>query len=226
MAGPRAHDDFGTPQDRKNKEAADKRDKAEKERKTMDALGKAFGLKGQAERQMETPQNEQAFRDKEAQAKAETSIPPGLNPLKYGPNPTPSYDATPENLTKVLGGALTGVLAPGVGIGLGPIVSDALGLGFDNPTGPVPGHDYDKGAPGQEDGGGPGGEAQDDRFNQPVVPVKPPKPPTETPIQDPWLYPEDPDFAAGVDEDGLTDEERRRRGSASLVVLGQGGLAI
>lgn len=194
------------------------------------ALKDAFGPEGQAERQMDTPSNAKAAHDAAAakgtpeQIAASQGLPPGYNPMQYEPNPTPSYEATPSNIAKVAMGAVGAVAMPGIGIGAGPAISDAVGMGFDNPTGPAPGADRMDHAPGQDDNT----EVADDPNGLPIIPKPPAKPPVETPVQDPWLYPEDPDAAAGVDDDPtLTDEERRRRGKGtSIIVLGQGGLAI
>ncbi len=41
-----------------------------------------------------------------------TALPPGLNPLKYESNPTPSYEATPENIAKVVGTIISAVAGP------------------------------------------------------------------------------------------------------------------
>jgi hypothetical protein len=89
-------------------------------------------------------------RDAAARDKTPNALPPGLNPLKYGTNPTPSYEATPSNLAKVVG-SLIGLSGPGmiakVGLSDELGIADELGLpssGFESPTGPTSTGDYDK----------------------------------------------------------------------------------
>lgn len=76
--------------------------------------------------------------------------------------------------------------------------------------------------------GGTGGkELVNDQFGQPTQPNAAPKPAAgPAGLPDIWEYPEEADLAASAPQDGLTDEQRRRRGNTSIVVLGQGGLAI
>lgn len=79
------------------------------------------------------------------------ALPPGLNPLKYTTNPTPSYEATPGNIASLVGSLITG-LGPGsmlarVGLSDELGLSEELGLpssGFESPTGPTTTGDYDK----------------------------------------------------------------------------------
>lgn len=73
-------------------------------------------------------------------------LPPGLNPAKYSPNPTPSYEATPQNIATALATALTvgGTTAPALIGGEITGLTDTLGLGYEKPTGEVGGYDYDK----------------------------------------------------------------------------------
>jgi hypothetical protein len=58
---------------------------------------------------------------------------------RYSQNPTPSYAATPGNITKAISRGI-----PGAGL-LGGAIADITGMrsGYDSPTGPGMGHDYD-----------------------------------------------------------------------------------
>lgn len=71
------------------------------------------------------------------------TLPPALNPIKYSPNPTPSYPATPENITTLITENL-------------PIVGNVIRATktltdeeydplnpYSDPQGPVPGASYD-----------------------------------------------------------------------------------
>jgi hypothetical protein len=48
---------------------------------------------------------------------------------------TPTKPATMQNLAAAIGGTLLGGLMPGIGMGLGPIGMDMMGLGFEGETG-------------------------------------------------------------------------------------------
>lgn len=69
--------------------------------------------------------------------------PQGAYNPRYEQRTVPGYQATPGNMAKLLGGAAMGMAMPGLGIGLGPMMSDMMGFGYDNPTGPTKSFSYD-----------------------------------------------------------------------------------
>jgi hypothetical protein len=200
------------------------------DKKTLDALKEAFGPTGQATRQQDTTANNRASEsysgDKKQVDKTPNDLPPGANPLTQTANPTPSYEMTAENIGKIIAKGI-----PGPGSVAGAIADiaaeaglDPLGLGgFDNPTGQTSTAERIDHAPGADQHGGVGQPAQ----STDILSEKDKAPPaTPVKLPDIWEYPQEADKAASVDPDGLTDEERRRRGNTSIVVLGAGGLAI
>lgn len=212
--------------DRKNAER-DRNFGGKLDAKTKKALKDAFGVSGQASRQLDTTDNtpRSSAVDRGAQIDSNPNdLPMAQSDFTHAPNPTPSYDFTAENLAKLAAGAYPG---PGmIGKVVNEVLGDPLDAGFENPRGPASGTgDRLDSKPGQEDGGG--GVNVDDEFGQPTVPAEAPKPPAgPVGLPDIWEYPDEADLAASAPQDGLTDEERRRRGNTSIVVLGQGGLAI
>lgn len=231
----------------------DSRGSSRMDAKTKKALSDAFGPEGQSERQLDTMSNERAWRDADRDALGMN--PDGtrtidqmlgqalgaLSPVEearpwddpdYKPNEEGQYPSDAnwkadlgEALGMIAGGAL-GV--PGVGtvtgslndlagkpipdVNLGP---DVLGGGSGTKAPPASGSD------------GEPKELVNDSMGQPTQPAAPPKPPAgPVDLPDIWEYPDEADLAASAPQDGLTDEERRRRGNTSIVVLGQGGLAI
>lgn len=75
-------------------------------------------------------------------------LPAGINPLKNTVVNKQSYEATAANIGTLAGGAIVGAALPGP-TALGTVVgeatglTDALGLGFEKPTGVVGSHEYD-----------------------------------------------------------------------------------
>lgn len=69
--------------------------------------------------------------------------PQGAFGPRYSPTVTRQYQATPSNLAKLLGGAAMGLAMPGIGIGLGPMVGDMMGMGYTDFQGYGHGWSYD-----------------------------------------------------------------------------------
>lgn len=205
------------------------RSKDEMDAKTKKALEEAFGAAGQASRQQDTPTNERQYKDVNRDA-TPNDLPPALNPLAYEENPTNTVAATPLNALEMVKRAVglgPGMVATAAGdiarqAGYDPLEGTGLGGGFEGPQGQTTTGERRDHAPGKEDG-----ELVNDQFGQPTQPAAPPKPPAgPVGLPDIWDYPDEADLAASAPQDGLSDEERRRRGNTSIVVLGQGGLAI
>lgn len=197
------------------------------DKKTKAALEAAFGPAAQATRQLDTPDKAKASSAFSGAGSDPTpnDLPPGLSPSQYEEAPTQSFEATPSNLIDV-GLSIAGMVAPGVSAAttIGKALLDgpeSLLDPFDSPTGPTTTGVRKDHAPAQDQ------QTAEDEFGQPTLAVTPSAPPAEVPVPDLWEYPnEETDVKAGVPQDGLSDEERRRRGNTSIVVLGQGGLAI
>lgn len=132
----------GAGQDKKKKEA--ELTTRERNLNALDALSKSGG-----KAQNLDPKTGKSIGDKQGEPSRARGLPPGLNPLKYSPNPTQEYDATLKNIGTLIGGALVGGALPGpalVGGAVGDIsgLTDELGLGFESPQGTVDTGDYDK----------------------------------------------------------------------------------
>lgn len=217
--------------------------------KTKRALEDAFN---DPSRQLDTMSNEKAWRDADRDALGMN--PDGtrsldqmlgqalgaLSPVEEArPWDDPDYKPvdgqypSDANWKADIGEAIGGVIGAATGaIGLGTITggindlldkpipdvnlgADVLGGGSGTKAPPASGSD------------GEPKELINDAQGQPTQPATPPKPPAgPVGLPDIWEYPDEADLAASAPQDGLSDEERRRRGNTSIVVLGQGGLAI
>jgi len=69
--------------------------------------------------------------------------PQGKLSSRYTGYNTPSYEASWGNLAKLGIGSMMGLAAPGIGIGLGPMASDAMGMGYTGYQGTTKGYSYD-----------------------------------------------------------------------------------
>lgn len=107
------------------------------------------------------------WRGKEPTKDTSNSYDSRLRNPKYTKGKTKSYKATPENLLKVGTTILGGAVMPGVGIGVGPVVADQMGMGFSDPTGTVDSFSYD-------------GKNQPDQVKPTVEEKKKKRKPTDT----------------------------------------------
>lgn len=149
MGGGGGTNGTGSDKEKKKKEQAELTTK-ERNLNALDALrgGKPQNL---------DPATGKAIGPKDPGTKSSSQLPPGLNPLKYSSNPNIQYEATPRNIATLVGNIVTGKYTSPLGMisevigaeettGLTKEIGDALGLGggFEGPSTPIGGADYDR----------------------------------------------------------------------------------